>query len=111
MFLLSFTRGDRPNISATFAASLCVHVGLGNHAFIESLLLLAVAIAVPIRAGRFRWSAILRVRTFHPQKCRSGGCALLADRRIRSSESPREQLRGGKVPRLFTYPGGRYPEW
>ena len=43
-----------------------VKPGLGNHALMESLLLLAVAIAIPIRADRvapiadlFRWSAIL----------------------------------------------------
>ena len=68
MSLPSLNRGDRPNISATFAPSLCVHVGLGNYAILESLLLFAVTTAVPIRADRFRWSAILRVRTFHPQK-------------------------------------------
>ena len=72
------TGGDRPDGPATFAARLCIHAGLGDHALLESMLLLAVPT-----------------------------CTDRADRRTRRFESPRDHLRGRKVPLLFAYPGGQ----
>ncbi len=51
---------DRPDSYATFAASLCLHAGLGDHALLESLSLLAVPTCTD-RADRRTPDAKVRV--------------------------------------------------